>query len=152
MTIDIAVSLLVTLITFIVNIMIAVTVLSIANKSSKLTVVDNTSVEKIKILMEKDSIDKINIFIDALIKNAADKYMILNVGYLEDPYLKSTNIEELTLYVIGMVKQNMTKSVIDTIGLIYDVDTEEKLDKFLELRIKIYVLSLSVKVNKTIME
>ena len=152
MTIDIAVSLLVTLITFIVNIMIAVTVLSIANKSSKSTVVDNTSVEKIKILMEKDSIDKINIFIDALIKNAADKYMILNVGYLEDPYLKSTNIEELTLYVIGMVKQNMTKSVIDTIGLIYDVDTEEKLDKFLELRIKIYVLSLSVKVNKTIME
>lgn len=152
MTIDIAVSLLVTLITFIVNIMIAVTVLSIANKSSKLTVVDNTSVEKIKILMEKDSIDKINIFIDALIKNAADKYMILNVGYQEDPYLKSTNIEELTLYVIGMVKQNMTKSVIDTIGLIYDVDTEEKLDKFLELRIKIYVLSLSVKVNKTIME
>lgn len=152
MTIDIAVSLLVTLITFIVNIMIAVTVLSIANKSSKSTVVDNTSVEKIKILMEKDSIDKINIFIDALIKNAADKYMILNVGYQEDPYLKSTNIEELTLYVIGMVKQNMTKSVIDTIGLIYDVDTEEKLDKFLELRIKIYVLSLSVKVNKTIME
>lgn len=152
MTIDIAVSLLVTLITFIVNIMIAVTVLSIANKSSKSTVVDNTSVEKIKILMEKDSIDKINIFIDELIKNAADKYMILNVGYKEDPYLKSTNIEELTLYVIGMVKQNMTKSVIDTIGLIYDVDTEEKLDKFLELRIKIYVLSLSVKVNKTIME
>ena len=50
MTIDIAVSLLVTLITFIVNIMIAVTVLSIANKSSKSTVVDNTSVEKIKIL------------------------------------------------------------------------------------------------------
>lgn len=132
-----------------INIMGFILILYNTKKSTKPVTIDK-SVEKIRILMEKDSIDRINDFVDALIKNATDKYMILHVGYVEDAYLKSADITELTLYTYGMVRQNMTKSVLDTIGLIYDVDTEEKLKDFLELRIKIYILAITVNTNKTI--
>ena len=112
--------------------------------------IDNGSVEKIKILMEKDSIQKIDDLVDALISNAVDKYMILNVNFDREKYLKQEEQEQLSQYVYGMVIKNMTKSVLDTIGLIYDISTDEKLKEFLDIRIKIYVLAIIVNQNKDI--
>lgn len=110
---------------------------------------DNSSdVEKIKILMEKDSTQKIDNLLDSLIKNAVDKYMILNVNFDREKYLSTQDQEQFCSYVMGMVMKNMTESVKNTLGLIYDISTEEKLKEFLDIRIKIYVLAIIVNQNK----
>ena len=109
-----------------------------------------TSTEKIKLLLEKDSVENINNIIDSLIKQAIDRYMILNVNFNKEAYLNEDAINELSLYAFGTVKDNMTPTVKELIGLIYDISTDEKMDEFIKLRIKIYVLAIVVKTNQVI--
>lgn len=132
---------------------VLLTVLAIrsnSNKTSTIQTPDNT--EKIKILLEKDSIENIDNMVDEIIKRSADRYMILNVNFKELPYITERDTDELTKYIFGSVKMDMTDTVEETIGLIHNISTEKQLDDFLNLRIKMYVLALLVKTNQTINE
>lgn len=107
-----------------------------------------SDVDKIKILLEDKALEKIDDVIDGLIKAAVDRYMVLNVNFNTEAYLNDDSIKELTLYTFGSVKKNMTPTVIGLIGLINDISTEEKLDEYLELKIKMYLLAVVVKTNQ----
>ena len=118
------------------------------NEDAVLT--DNT--EKIKILLTKDAIDNIDNMIDDIIKRAADRYMILNINFKDLPYVTEKDADELTKYIFGSLKMDMTDTVRETIGILHNVSTEKQLDDFLKLRIKMYVLAIVVKTNQTINE
>ena len=108
----------------------------------------NYDLEKAKVLLEEKSLDKINDFVDGLIKVAVDRYMIMKVNFNTDAYLNDESQRELSLYALGSVKENMTPAVRELIGLVQDISTEEKLNNYLELRIKMYILAVVVKTNQ----
>ena len=108
----------------------------------------NCDLEKAKVLLEEKSLDKINDFVDGLIKVAVDRYMIMKVNFNTDAYLNDESQRELSLYALGSVKENMTPAVRELIGLVQDISTEEKLNNYLELRIKMYILAVVVKTNQ----
>lgn len=113
-------------------------------------VFDNT--EKIKIILSKDSIENIDNLVDEIIRRSADRYMILKVNYKEKEaqYITEKDADELTKYIYGSIKLDMTDTMRDTIGLVHNISTEKQFDDFFNLRIKLYVLALIVKNNQTI--
>ena len=128
-------------------------VITLSNKNELMPTTKMEDVEKIKILLSsKDTVENIDVIIDNIIKTAADRYMIFNVNYDPDSYLTKENSEEMALYVFGSVKMDLTDTMKATIGLVHNIDTEEKLDDFLRLRVKMYVLALLIKTNQTINE
>lgn len=128
-------------------------VITLSNKNELMPITKMEDVEKIKILLSsKDTVENIDVIIDNIIKTAADRYMIFNVNYDPDSYLTKENSEEMALYVFGSVKMDLTDTMKSTIGLVHNIDTEEKLDDFLKLRVKMYVLALLIKTNQTINE
>lgn len=108
----------------------------------------NNELDKAKVLLEDKSIEKINDVVEELIKTAVDRYMVLNVNFNSDAYLNSEGQRELSLYVLGSIRENMTPAVKELIGLIQDISTEEKLNNYLELQIKMYILAVVVKTNQ----
>ena len=118
------------------------------NKDKKEVVVKPSEIEKIKLLLEDKSLDKINDFIDGLIKEPVDRYMLLNVNWDADAYMNEQLINEMSLYVFGSIKQCMTPTMVEFIGLIHDVSTEDKLDEYLKLRIKMYIIAVVLKTNQ----
>lgn len=109
---------------------------------------ESSKINEVKILLEDKSLEKIDDVVDGLIKNAVDIYMVLNVNFNTDAYLNDDSIKELTQYAFGMVKRNMTPSVMELIGLTNDISTEEKLNEYLNLKIKMYILAVVVKTNQ----
>ena len=115
---------------------------------NKIEPVIENNTEKIKILLSENAIEKVDNLVDSLIKNAIDKYMIFNVNFDKEKYLNAGDQEQMTLYVTGMVMNNMTDTVRSTIGLVYDISTEQKLKEFLDIRIKMSLLVVIVNQNK----
>ena len=111
-------------------------------------IVDNT--DKLNLLMQDKSLERINDIIEGLIKEAVDRYMILNVNFNTIAYINDASVNELELYAFGTVKSNMTPVMKEFIGLVYDISTEEKLDNFIKLRVKMYVLAIVVKTNQSV--
>ena len=106
------------------------------------------STEKVKILLDEKSVEKVDEYINALIKSSADTYMILNVNFNPESYLNSEKVEELSNYIFATIKKNLTDASKEVIGLVYNIDTEEKINELLQLKIKIYVLAITVSNNK----
>lgn len=118
-------------------------------KESKIDIKKENNVEKIKILLEDKSIEKIDGFINNLINQAIEQYMIFNMTTKEH-YINAKESETVIKYVYGTIKVNMTQNTRDVIGLIYDVSTDQKLENLLMIKIKINVLALLVDNNKVI--
>ena len=111
-----------------------------------------TSIEEVRILLSDDKIvDKINGVLNSLIKDAADRYMLFEVGFNgTDAYIPSKSSDEMEKYIYGTVRSNITSATRDLLGLIYDVSTEEKLNNVIELAVKMYMIDILVKTNQSI--
>jgi len=120
-------------------------------KKEKVQRVSKTpNIEKIKILLDEKSIENIDNFINRLINQSIETYMIMNVTTKEH-YINSKESEKISEYVYASImKYHMTQDVKDTIGIIYDISTNEKLENLLKLKIKINILALLVDNNKVI--
>ena len=100
--------------------------------------------------MLTDNIDNsVNNMLDNIIKNIIELYLIFN-NVSEENYINSETAKELEDYTFGMVKKKLTDSVRDTIGLVYDISTEEKLNSVIKLRIKLHIINFMVEQNQDI--
>lgn len=111
----------------------------------------STSAENIKILIEKDSIENINIFFDNLIREYITRYKILN-GFTDESYVTTDMMSELHQYVRGSIIKNMTPSIRSTLGLIYNVSTDEALKETIGIRVKLNVIAEVIDQNQPINE
>lgn len=107
-------------------------------------------IEKMKILLEDQPIDKIDIIIDTNIQNAADHYMDLTFMYRkpDDIYITEDMEKEMSEYIFQSVKKDITKPVFELLSLIHCLNTEDDIDELLRFRIKLFMISLLVKTNK----
>lgn len=125
---------------------------SIKNKKSNINTDINLDAETLKILLEKDSIEKIDGTLDQLITDAIKTYSIFNVSIEgAESYINSVEIKQMSKYVYASVKKNITPAILYTIKLIHKIDTEKDLDDLLNLKIKIHILATTVN-NNTILE
>ena len=92
----------------------------------------------------------INNIIDSLINNAAQIYLVFNVGFNKDKYITEKDSEQLKAYIYGMIRKSMTPAIKETISIIYNIKTEEELKDILMIRIKLYLLDLLIKNRKPI--
>lgn len=100
-------------------------------------------------LMRKNAVEDINSVLDSFISDAADNYLALTVSFMDNKvYITEKIQKEMTDYIFGMVKRNMTDTIRNLLGLIYIIDTEEKLDELLQFRIKLYMINIMVNLNK----
>ena len=111
----------------------------------------STSAENIKSLIEKDSIEDINIFFDNLIREYITRYKILN-GFTDESYVTTDMMSELHQYVRGSIIKNMTPSIRSTLGLIYNVSTDEALKETIGIRVKLNVIAEVIDQNQPINE
>lgn len=113
---------------------------------------DDTSIDPaiLAILIQDNSVDKIYSILDQLIKKAIDRYMIFNVIVDPEAYLNNQMGEELYVYVVASVMDNMSPTMISLLKLVNKIDTPEDLKKIINLEAKIYVASILVSKNKPI--
>lgn len=110
----------------------------------------NIDTELIKYVLDEDNIlDKINNLIDTMIKDAIELYSIFNI-FNEETYINNEMAEELSNYCLGMVKNKLTDTMKNTIGIVYDISTEKKLDDVIKLRIKLHIINYMVEQNQPI--
>ncbi len=102
--------------------------------------IEPASLDTIKLVLEKNSFDNVNILIDTIIKDAIDMYNILN-GVSDETYINTKMTEEMASYVYGMTVKKMTPAVKGAIGLFYKIDTEDELEDLLKLRIKLHLIN-----------
>lgn len=87
--------------------------------------------------------------IDDFIDEALNTYFKLE-ALEEDHYITREESANISKYILASISKNMTPSVIYSLGLVYNVNTDEELTKFLKLRIKLRMIDLIVNVNKPI--
>lgn len=124
----------------------------IADLATKLDNIDvnELSNQEIDILIQDDSIDKINNILDTHIKNAGSNYISLTINYSEDIYITEALGEEMSEYIFQSVKKNMTPATIKLLSLIYTIDSEEQLDEILKFRIKLFMITEIVRLNQDV--
>lgn len=104
------------------------------------------NVDVCKLLLDKESLDNVNNFIDSMVNDSIHMYQIME-AFTTETYITKEMADEMSLYCFGMTKNKMTDSVKSTIGLFYDISTEEKLDNILKLRIKLNIVSKMIEQN-----
>lgn len=121
------------------------------SKKRKTSITKSSPVENIKILIEKDSIENINIFFDNLIREYITRYKILN-GFTDESYVTTDMMNELNRYVSGSIMRNMTPSIRSTLGLIYNVSTDKALKETIDIRVKLNVIAEVIDQNQPLNE
>jgi hypothetical protein len=106
--------------------------------------------EKLKILLQKDTIANIENILDDLIQKAIDNYVIFTVGFDPEKYYNSKEADIIMKYVKETIMLNMTPAVRESLGLIYIVDTDKQLSDLLDVKIKIHVIAFLNNKNKSI--
>ena len=106
------------------------------------------NVDLLNALLSDKTVENIDTMVDGFISNAGDMYTLLKLSQNQTHYISEEIKNEMTSYIFGTVKKNMTPTVRQIIGLIHNVDEEEELDKYLDLRIKMYVLNYMVNYNQ----
>ena len=109
----------------------------------------SVDVDKLKMVMEKESLYNVNVLLDTIISDAIDMYNILN-GVTDETYYTEEMNNEMSVYVFGMTKKKMTKPVRDAIGLFYTINSEKDLDDIIKLRIKLHLIDVISQQNKPI--
>ena len=67
-------------------------------------------------------------------------------------YLKPEDAEIMKKYIFASVKKNMTEDVVKAIRSIYVIESDEDLDKILDLRINLYMINFLRQYNDVIEE
>jgi len=104
-------------------------------------------IDKIKMVMEKDSLDNVHVLLDTIISDAIGMYNILN-GVTDETYYTEEMNNEMSVYVFGMTKKKMTKPVRDDLGLFYEINSDKDLDDIIKLRIKLHLINVISQQNK----
>lgn len=120
------------------------------SKETEDVYIDDSLSNNMKILLKKDSVEKINNILDTHIRNASNNYMSLTVNYNNDIYITDAIQKEMSEYIFLSVKKNMTKTMIDTLSLIYVINAEEDINEILRFRIKLFMITEIVKTNQDI--
>lgn len=134
-----------------VTIIMSIVVIMITTKKDKSEMIKEKKydVDLIKLMLTDNIVDNVNNMLDNIIKEAINLYLIFN-SINEETYINNDIAKELEDYTFGMVKNKLTPTVKDTLGLIYDISTKEKLDSVIKLRIKIHVINFMVEQNQDI--
>ena len=109
----------------------------------------SVDIDKLRMVMEKESLYNVNVLLDTIISDAIDMYNILN-GVTDETYYTEEMNNEMSVYVFGMTKKKMTKPVRDAIGLFYTINNEKDLDDIIKLRIKLHLIDVISQQNRPI--
>lgn len=107
-------------------------------------------IDRIKILLETDSISKIDGILNTFISNAADIYQILELSQNQKEIITSEDINKMVNYIVASVNKNMTDDTISLLKLIHRLDSPKDINDLIELQTKLYVLKFVVDYNTPI--
>ena len=111
--------------------------------------IEDVSLEEIKFVIDKDTVDNINNLLNKLISDAADTYRILVVDN-DSETLSDKEVRAITSYIKYKVSHSMTPTILATLSLIYDVSDMDKISALLDEKIKIYMVGMIVNRNKQV--
>jgi len=112
--------------------------------------VDNNGVvdiDRIKILLENNAVDRIDEVLDKYIINAANIYQVLEIAKTQKEFLNSEDIERMISYISTMVLKNMTPETISLLSITHVINNNKDLIDLIQLRTKLYVLNFSIEFN-----
>lgn len=114
---------------------------------TKETIGENVSIDRIKILLEENAVDRIDEVLDTYINNAASIYQVLEIAKSQKEFLNSEDIERMISYISTMVLKNMTPETISLLSITHILNTQKDLMDLINLRTKLYVLNFSIGFN-----
>lgn len=109
---------------------------------------EDVNVDKMKILLEENAVNKIDEVLDTYINNAAAIYQVLEIAKSQKEYLNNEDIERMIAYITTMVQKNMTKESVALLSLTHVIDNDNDLNDLIKLRTKLYVLNFSIGFNE----
>lgn len=121
---------------------------NIEEKNKKSKKEEKENIELLKILLEPDSLNKIDTSLDQFIYNAGNNYTLFKLSQKENHYITEEDQNEMIMYIFASVKKNMTKEMRRLIGLVHVINSEQDLDNLIQLRTKMYMLNFVVDYNK----
>ena len=113
---------------------------------------ENKMKEINKIVLEDKHIEKVNTLMDDFIRQASEVYQIMKLSQSSIEYLKPEDAETMKKYIFASIKKNMTEDVVKAIKSIYVIESDEDLDKILDLRINLYMINFLRQYNDVIEE
>lgn len=108
---------------------------------------NEVDIERIKILLEENAVDRIDEVLDTYITNAANIYQVLEIAKSQKEYLNSEDIDKMINYISTMVSRNMTRETISLLSITHVINTPKDLNDLIVLRTKLYVLNFSIGFN-----
>lgn len=104
-------------------------------------------IDRIKILLENNAVDRIDEVLDKYIINAANIYQVLEIAKTQKEFLNSEDIERMISYISTMVLKNMTPETISLLSITHVINNNKDLIDLIQLRTKLYVLNFSIEFN-----
>lgn len=118
-----------------------------ALKQSKQQQDQDVDLERVKILLQDNAVNKIDEVLDTYINNAASIYQVLEIAKSQKEYLNNDDIERMISYVSTMVLKNMTPESISLLSLTHVFNDNNDIIDLIKLRTKLYVLNFSIEFN-----
>ena len=119
----------------------------ISNKNKQVNNNGVVDLNRVKILLENNAVDRIDEVLDKYIINAANIYQVLEIAKTQKEFLNSEDIERMISYISTMVLKNMTPETISLLSITHVINNNKDLIDLIQLRTKLYVLNFSIEFN-----
>ena len=119
----------------------------LSNKNKQVDDRGVVDIDRIKILLENNAVDRIDEVLDKYIINAANIYQVLEIAKTQKEFLNSEDIERMISYISTMVLKNMTPETISLLSITHVINNNKDLIDLIQLRTKLYVLNFSIEFN-----
>ena len=104
-------------------------------------------IESMRLILQEDYFKKVVEMFDSFISLAGENYLVFVLSSNSNHYLTEKETEQMMSYIFGMVKKNITDEVKDVLSTIYNINSDEDIDEFLNIRIKLYIIGFIKQYN-----
>ena len=108
---------------------------------------DKVELDRVKILLEDNAVDRIDEVLDTYITNAANIYQVMEIAKSQKEFLTNDDIERMISYISTMVLKNMTPESVSLLSITHVINSQKDLLDLISLRTKLYVLNFSIGFN-----
>jgi uncharacterized protein YbcI len=107
-------------------------------------------IDKLHILLEDKSIEKINSVIDSYIDEIANTYILMILATDDRQYINTEEQEKMLKYIRYTSLKNLSQDMKDLIGIVYKVESNKDIEEYINLKCKVYMINFIVDFNKEI--
>lgn len=119
-------------------------------KVSKEPPVHQVNIDKLHILLEDKSIEKINNVINDYIEDISNTYTLMVIAAKDIQYINTEEQEKMLKYISYTALKNLSQDMKDLISIVQNIESYKDIEDYINLKCKIYMINFIIMYNKEI--